>query len=60
MSSSPPPPAPKPDRSHDGTGRPAMHAVNDAVSQLRFGSILLTIHDGRIVQLDVTERQRFT
>lgn len=34
-------------------------AIDDAVDRMRFGTILLTIHDGRVVQLDVTERQRF-
>ncbi len=39
---------------------PALTAVKDAVSRLRYGTVQLTIHDGRVVQLDVTERQRFT
>ena len=34
-------------------------AVSDAVSRLRFGVVQLTVHDGRVVQLDVTDRQRF-
>lgn len=38
----------------------ALKAVADAVGRLRYGTIQLTVHDGRIVQLDVTERQRFT
>lgn len=32
--------------------------VRDALSQLRFGSISLTVHDGRVVQIDVTEKRR--
>lgn len=39
---------------------PAITAVQEAVSRLRYGTVQLTIHDGRVVQLDVTERQRFT
>lgn len=35
-------------------------AVAQAISRLRYGAISLTVHDGRVVQLDVTERQRFT
>lgn len=35
-------------------------AVADAVARLRYGAVHLTIHEGRVVQLDVTERQRFT
>ena len=34
--------------------------VAEAAGRLRFGAIQLTIHNGKIVQLDVTERQRFT
>ena len=39
--------------------------ADDAVSQirelllnLRYGSIAITVHDGRVVQLDVTEKRR--
>lgn len=35
-------------------------AVADALSRLRYGAVHLTVHDGRVVQLDITERQRFT
>lgn len=35
-------------------------AVADALSRLRYGAVHLTVHDGKVVQLDVTERQRFT
>ena len=38
----------------------AVRAVAEAVERLRYGVVQLTIHDGRVVQLDVTERQRFT
>lgn len=38
----------------------AVRAVAEAVDRLRYGVVQLTIHDGRVVQLDVTERQRFT
>lgn len=38
----------------------ALDAVAEAIARLRFGSIELTVHDGRVVQLEVTERQRFT
>lgn len=37
-----------------------LHAVAEAVERLRYGTVQLTVHDGRVVQLDVTERQRFT
>jgi hypothetical protein len=32
--------------------------IRDALSRLRFGSIQLTIHEGKLVQIDVTERTR--
>ena len=35
-------------------------ALSEAVGRLRYGVVQLTVHDGRVVQLDVTERQRFT
>lgn len=35
-------------------------AVAEALSRLRYGAVHLTVHDGKVVQLDVTERQRFT
>jgi hypothetical protein len=37
-----------------------LDAVAEAISRLRYGTIQLTVHDGRVVQLEVTERQRFT
>ncbi len=41
-------------------GVTALDAVAEAVSRLRYGAIELTVHDGRVVQLDVTERRRFS
>jgi hypothetical protein len=38
----------------------AIAAIRDYLQTIRFGSIALTIHEGRIVQLDVTERKRLT
>ena len=40
-------------------GSAVLSAVADAVQRLRFGVVQLTVHDGRVVQLDVTDRQRF-
>ena len=41
----------------------ALHApldtVVEALSRIRYGAIQLTVHDGRLVQVDVTERRRF-
>ncbi len=35
-------------------------AIAEAVAKLRFGAVVLTVHDGKLVQMDVTERQRFS
>ena len=36
-----------------------LQTVSGAVERVRYGAVLLTIHEGRVVQVDVTERQRF-
>lgn len=41
-------------------GRTPIEAVARAIGEMRYGTIQLTVHDGRVVQLDVTERQRFS
>jgi hypothetical protein len=33
--------------------------IRDALSALSYGSLVLTVHEGRLVQIDVTERKRF-
>lgn len=33
-------------------------SVREALAGLKFGAISLTIHEGRVVQIDVTERKR--
>lgn len=38
----------------------AADAVREALAGIRYGTVLVTVHDGRVVQLDVTERHRFT
>jgi hypothetical protein len=35
-------------------------AVAEALATMRYGTVHLTVHDGKVVQLDVTERQRFS
>lgn len=37
-----------------------IQSVLDALARLRFGAIQLTVHEGKLVQVDVTERKRFT
>lgn len=36
-----------------------LSSVLDALEHLRFGVIQLTVHDGRLTQIDITERRRF-
>lgn len=36
----------------------ALDVVSDALSRLRYGAIQLTVHDGKVMQIDVTERKR--
>ena len=36
----------------------AITAIREYLQRLRFGAISITVHDGRIVQLDVTEKRR--
>ena len=37
-----------------------MKRLREALDRLRFGVIQLTVHDGKLMQVDVTERRRFT
>jgi len=36
-----------------------LRVVSEALERLRFGVIQLTVHDGKLMQVDVTERRRF-
>ncbi|AOF95732.1 MULTISPECIES: YezD family protein [unclassified Sphingobium] len=38
----------------------SIEKIRDALQELRFGSITLTVHDARVVQIDVTEKTRLT
>lgn len=37
----------------------SLDAIRQALEGMRFGAITITVHDARIVQLDVTEKRRF-
>ena len=37
-----------------------LDAVTGAIGRLRFGTILVTVHEGKVVQIDTTERRRFS
>lgn len=34
--------------------------VREALGNIRFGGIQLTVHEGKLVQIEVTEKRRFT
>ena len=36
----------------------SINSVREALLGLRYGQISLTIHEGRVVQIDVTEKKR--
>lgn len=33
-------------------------SLKEAMAGLRFGTVSLTVHDGQVVQIDVTEKKR--
>lgn len=37
-----------------------LRMVDQALQKLTYGVIQLTVHNGKLMQLDVTERHRFT
>jgi hypothetical protein len=50
---------PPPDRNPaDDPGDP-IELVRRSLERLRFGAIQLTVHEGRLVQIDITEKRRF-
>jgi hypothetical protein len=34
-------------------------SIRDALGAISYGSLVLTVHEGRLVQIDVTQRKRF-
>ncbi len=36
-----------------------LDTIRDALAALSYGSLVLTVHEGRLVQIDVTQRKRF-
>jgi hypothetical protein len=42
-----------------GQQEDALSTVSEALGRLRYGVIQLTVHDGKLMQIDVTERRRF-
>jgi hypothetical protein len=33
--------------------------INDVIKKLKYGHVLITVHNSRIVQIEVTEKSRF-
>jgi hypothetical protein len=36
-----------------------LEVVRQALARIRYGAVHLTVHDGRLVQIDITEKRRF-
>jgi hypothetical protein len=51
---------PEASEQRDFSRHPALANVAEALGRLRYGAIQLIVHDGRLVQIEVTERQRFS
>ena len=43
---------------HDGRSADALRRIRDAVSGLRYGSVLVIVQDGVVVQIERTEKMR--
>jgi hypothetical protein len=52
-------PGPHPATGPEKLAGPVLAALAEAVGKLRFGVVQLTVHEGRVVQLEVTEKHRF-
>lgn len=50
--------APVENGARDQSIEASLDAVRQALSVLRFGSVSLTVHEGRVVQIDITEKKR--
>ena len=51
---------PEPQAAPPRTAEEGLALVAQALDRIRFGDIRLTIHEGRLVQVDITERTRLT
>ena len=45
--------------SNEAISEDILHIIREKARALRFGAISLTIHDGRLTQLEITEKRRF-
>lgn len=37
----------------------AIEIISQSLARIRFGAIQLTVHEGKLVQVDITEKRRF-
>jgi hypothetical protein len=44
----------------DGLAPELLRQIAQAVSSLRYGTVQITVHNARVVQIDKVERMRFT
>jgi hypothetical protein len=49
----------KADKSPEVVLEESIASVRDALTGLKYGTVSLTVHEGRVVQIDVTEKKRF-
>jgi hypothetical protein len=49
----------KPGLSAENLTRGTLEAIAAQLSGMSYGSLLITVHDGRVVQLERTEKTRF-
>ena len=58
MSTSKPPSAPAPETARQL--EECLATLRQTLSSLKYGTVAITVHEGRIVQMDVTERRRLS
>lgn len=58
MSQASPASSAAPERTDHHAG--ALALVRQALEKLKFGAVHLTVHEGRLVQIEVTEKTRLT
>lgn len=44
---------------HPRSNAGQLEILRQALARMRFGAIQLTVHEGKLVQMDVTEKRRF-
>ena len=53
-------PSPQPLHRAEAVPDSAVAQIVEALGRISFGDIRLIVHEGRLVQLDITERTRFS